>query len=148
MDRRARLATACDITRKKPIVTIIGLGTDITEIERIEQMIERHGEHFLARIYTADEIAYCQAHKSSTERFASRWAAKEAVMKALGTGFIKGISWTEIEVQILPSGQPVVSLAGSTLEYAKSLGIDHILLTMSHCKTYATATAIAVGTAA
>ena len=127
-------------------MTIIGLGTDITEIERIQQMIDRHGDHFIERIYTPDEISYCRAHKSSTERFASRWAAKEAVMKALGTGFIKGISWTEIEVQILKSGKPIVALTGSTQEYAKSIGIDEIQLTMSHCKAYATSTAMAVKT--
>jgi holo-[acyl-carrier protein] synthase len=126
-------------------VTIIGLGTDITEIGRIQEMIDRHGDHFLTRIYTDDEIAYCKAHKSSTERFASRWAAKEAIVKALGTGFIKGISWAEIEIQILKSGKPVVALTGSTQEFATSLGISEIQISMSHSKAYATATAIAVG---
>ncbi len=126
-------------------MTIIGLGTDITEIERIGDMITRHGDHFLERIFTPAEIDYCAAHKSDTERYAARWAAKEAVMKALGTGFIKGINWQDIEICILKSGKPTVELSGSTKDYALSIGISTIFVTMSHCKTYATATAIAVG---
>jgi holo-[acyl-carrier protein] synthase len=76
---------------------ILGLGTDIVEIVRVGQMIERHGEHFLQRVYTEGEIRYCQDRKLSYQHFAGRWAAKEAVMKALGTGFVKGISWRDIE---------------------------------------------------
>lgn len=124
---------------------IIGLGTDIVEISRIAQMIERHGEHFLNRIYTTDEITYCQKRKHSYEAFAGRWAAKESVMKVLGTGFIKGIGWQDIEVLSQQSGKPVVHLRGSTSEFADQLGISEVLITISHCRTYATATAIGVG---
>lgn len=123
---------------------IFGLGTDITEIDRIQSMIDRHGDHFLERIYTPLEIEYCQRHKMATQHFAGRWAAKEAVMKALGTGFVKGVSWTEIEIESQQSGRPVVKLSGSTAQLADDLGISQILVSISHSKSYATATAIAV----
>ena len=85
---------------------ILGLGTDIVEIVRVGEMIERHGEHFLQRVYTEEEIRYCQDRKNAAQHFAGRWAAKEAVMKCLGTGFIRGIRWTEIEVVSQRSGAP------------------------------------------
>lgn len=124
---------------------IIGLGTDIIEIIRIGEMIERHGEMFLTRVFTDDEICYCQRRKESFQHFAGRWAAKEAVMKTLGTGFIKGIGWKDIEVVSDKKGQPFISLSGGTGDYASQLGIDEVLITISHCRSYATATAIAVG---
>lgn len=123
---------------------IAGLGTDIVEIVRIGQMIERHGEHFLQRVYTEDEIRYCQDRKNSTQHFAGRWAAKEAVMKSLGTGFIRGIRWTEIEVVSQKSGAPKTILHGGTGEFAESRGINDVIVTISHCRNYATATAIAL----
>jgi len=123
---------------------IIGLGTDIVEIVRVGQMIERHGEHFLQRVYTEDEIRYCQTRKNSTQHFAGRWAAKEAVMKCLGTGFIRGIRWTVIEVVSQRSGAPKMVLHGGTGEFANGRGIGDIIVTISHCKSYATATAIAL----
>lgn len=121
---------------------IVGLGTDIVEISRISNMIERHGDSFVNRIFTPGEIVYCQQRKFSAEPFAGRWAAKEAVMKALGTGFIQGTHFQEIEVVTEESGRPRVALHGSTAELAKHLGIGEILVTMSHCREYATATAI------
>lgn len=123
---------------------IIGLGTDIIEVPRIGEMIERHGEVFLQRVFTEQEIGYCQERKASLQHYAGRWAAKEAVMKTLGTGFTKGISWTEIEVISQSSGRPVLQLHGTTANYAEKLGIDEILITISHCRAYATATAIAM----
>lgn len=127
----------------KPSV-IVGLGTDIVEIVRIGKMVERHGELFLNRVYTADEIRYCQRRRECYQHFAGRWAAKEAVMKTLGTGFVKGVSWRDIEVQSLQSGQPVIKFYGATKEFCAGLGIDDVLITISHCRAYATATAIAV----
>lgn len=124
---------------------IVGLGTDIVEIVRIGKMIERHGEMFLRRVFTDDEIAYCQRRKESYEHFAGRWAAKEAVMKTLGTGFIRGISWQDIEISAKTSGKPTVSLHGGAREHAKALGIDEVLITISHCRAYATATSIGIG---
>ena len=124
---------------------IVGLGTDIVEVERIGRMIERHGDSFVNRIFTPGEIAYCQQRKFSAEPFAGRWAAKEAVMKVLGTGFVQGTHFQEIEVVTEESGRPRVVLHGSTADLAKQLGIDEMLVTMSHCREYATATAIGVG---
>jgi len=123
----------------------VGLGTDIVEIVRIGEMIDRHGEAFLNRIYTPDEIRYCQKRKHCNEAFAGRWAAKEAVMKALGTGFIRGIGWQDIEILSEKSGKPYVNIRGGAGEFAKKIGVDRVLITISHCRAYATATAIGVG---
>ena len=116
---------------------IRGLGTDIVEIVRIGEMIERHGELFLQRVYTEQEVAYCQKRSSSYQHFAGRWAAKEAVLKALGTGWAKGIAWRDIEVISLASGQPRVNVYGA--------GISGYLVSISHCRSHATAAAVAVG---
>ena len=124
---------------------IVGLGTDIVEIVRIGEMIDRHGEAFLNRIYTPDEIRYCQKRKHCNEAFAGRWAAKEAVMKALGTGFIRGIGWQDIEILSEKSGKPYVNIRGGAGEFAKKIGVDRVLITISNCRAYATATAIGVG---
>jgi len=123
---------------------IFGLGTDIVEIVRIGEMIERHGELFLQRVYTEGEIRYCQKHKETLQHYAGRWAAKEAVMKTLGTGFTKGIGWKDIEVVNTRAGRPLVQLTGGAARFAEELGIDDVLLTISHCRAYATATAIAM----
>lgn len=123
---------------------IVGLGTDIVEILRIGRMIQKHGELFLNRVYTRDEIRYCQRRKACFEHFAGRWAAKEAVMKALGTGFIRGVGFQDIEIVSQKSGQPVVALKGGARERAAAMGIDDVLVTISHCRSYATATAVAV----
>lgn len=124
---------------------IIGLGTDIIEIVRIGQMIERHGELFLNRVFTEDEIRYCSRRKELYQHYAGRWAAKEAVMKSLGTGFIRGIGWQEIEICSLKSGQPTIRLKGGAREHAEKMRIAQVMITISHCRAYATATAIAVG---
>jgi holo-[acyl-carrier protein] synthase len=123
---------------------IVGLGTDIIETVRIGQMIERHGELFLQRVFTEQEIRYCQRRKEAIQHYAGRWAAKEAVMKTLGTGFTKGVGFQDIEVSNRRSGQPAIKLRGSAQEVAKRMGIDEVLISISHCRAYATATAIAV----
>lgn len=124
---------------------VLGIGTDIVEVVRIGQMIERHGEVFLQRVYTEDEIRYCQRRKEYTQHYAGRWAAKEAVMKTLGTGWSKGISWRDIEVCTSKSGRPSIQLKGAAREIADQLGIGEVMISISHCRAYATATAIAVG---
>ena len=124
---------------------IIGIGADITECLRIARMIERHGELFINRVYTDEEIKYCQSSKQATQHYTGRWAAKEAILKALGTGWRKGISWRDIEVRNEPSGRPVVAVRGGVKDVVEQLGITEILVTISHCRTHATATAIAVG---
>ena len=127
---------------------IVGIGTDIVECLRIGRMIEQHGELFLMRVYTPREIRYCQGHKHSIEHFAGRWAAKEAILKCLGTGWRRGLSWTDVEVRNENNGKPTVHLGGAAKEQAQQLHLSDILLTISHCRAYATALAIAVsGTA-
>jgi holo-[acyl-carrier protein] synthase len=122
---------------------ILGLGTDIVEIVRIGQMIERHGEQFLTRVYTDEEIRYCQRRKECYQHFAGRWAAKEAVMKTLGTGWTRGVGWQDIEVVAKKTGQPTITIHGGAREFASQMGVDEVLITISHCRAYATATAVA-----
>jgi holo-[acyl-carrier protein] synthase len=127
------------------VMEILGIGTDIIECPRIGKMIEQHGELFLRRVYTEREIRYCQSRKHATEHFAGRWAAKEAILKALGTGWSRGISWTDIEIRNGMTGQPRVLVGGGAKEAARERGIGDILISISHCRTYATAYALAVG---
>lgn len=122
---------------------ILGLGTDIVEISRVRSMIERHGNAFLERCFTDAERAYADKHRDGTTRYAGRWAAKEAVVKVLGTGFVKGITFHDVEVLPEPSGRPVVTLSGEARDIADNMGITQILVTISHADEYATATAIA-----
>jgi holo-[acyl-carrier protein] synthase len=124
---------------------IVGVGTDIIECVRIGQLIDRHGEIFLTRVFTEREISYCQARRNATEHFAGRFAAKEAVLKCLGTGMAKGLCWTEIEVRNDPSGQPRVLIHGATRELTARLRIRDFLISISHCRAYATAYATAIG---
>jgi holo-[acyl-carrier protein] synthase len=123
---------------------IIGIGTDIVDVPRIAKMLADHGEHFLARVYTPSEIAHCQPRRDPSPHYAGLWAAKEAVMKVLGTGFTSEVGWIDIEVKIKPSGQPTIQLHGTTQAVADRLGIDEILVSISHTQNYATATAIGV----
>ena len=127
---------------------IIGLGTDIVEVERIAKMIADHGDHFLARVLTTAEIAHCQPRREPAPHYAGRWAAKEAVMKVLGTGFTNEVGWTDIVVLVKPSGQPFIQLHGTTLDVATRLDINEILVSISHTKNYATATAIGIANSA
>lgn len=124
---------------------IVGIGTDIVECVRIAKMIERHGELFLERVYTEREIMYCSVRKAATQHYAGRWAAKEAVLKTLGTGWSRGIQWTDIEVRNEPGGQPYIVLSGVAKEISTELGISTIQLSISHCRSHAVAYAIAVG---
>jgi holo-[acyl-carrier protein] synthase len=123
---------------------IIGIGSDIVECVRIGRMIERHGEMFLERVYTAREIRYCQSRKHVTEHFAGRWAAKEAVFKALGTGRRSGWVWTDLEIRNDGEGRPRVHVRGAARDLVHALGVADILVSISHCRAYATAHALAV----
>jgi len=125
-------------------VKVLGIGTDITEVLRIAQMIERHGELFIERVYTPAEIDYCRSRKMASQHFAGRWAAKEAVLKALGTGWRRGISWRDIEVTNGGGGRPQAVLCGGTQEMADKMGIRCILVSISHCRSHATAFAVAL----
>jgi holo-[acyl-carrier protein] synthase len=124
---------------------IIGVGTDIIECLRIAQMIDRHGELFIRRVYTDHEIAYCSTKKAATQHYAGRWAAKEAVLKALGTGWVRGISWRDVEVRHKPGGAPMVTLRGGAKEILERSGITRMHISISHCRSHAIAYAIAEG---
>ncbi len=124
-------------------MNIIGIGTDIVECLRIAQMIERHGDIFINRVYTPTEIEYCTARKAATQHYAGRWAAKEAVLKAMGTGWTGGIRWTDIEVRSEPGGRPRIALGGEARIACERLQIGQILISISHCRSHATAYAVA-----
>ena len=111
---------------------IVGLGLDIAEVDRIEASIRRHGRAFVERIFTAAEIAYCEKHRNRAERFAGRFAAKEAAMKALGTGWANGVRWVDIEVVHEAGGKPALKLSGASREIAGRLGVMNIALTITH----------------
>jgi holo-[acyl-carrier protein] synthase len=121
---------------------IVGLGTDLTEIARIEKSMTRFGERFLERVYTPSEIAYCSRKRSSGESFAARFAAKEAGAKALGTGISRGVSWQEFEVRREPSGKPTLHLSGRAAELAGRLGVTRISLSLTHAREMAMAVVI------
>jgi holo-[acyl-carrier protein] synthase len=123
---------------------IVGIGTDIVECLRIGRMIEQHGELFLNRVYTPREIRYCQARKHATEHFAGRWAAKEAILKCLGTGWRKGLCWTDLEIRNDEEGKPRVVLRGAARDRAEHLHISDVLISISHCRAYATGQALAI----
>ena len=125
---------------------IVGLGTDMIEIARIERSLHRYGEAFLRRVYTEGEIAYCRRKiKTSGESFAARFAAKEAGAKALGTGISRGVNWREFEVTRLPGRRPELVLHGRAAEIAARLGITRLSLSLSHSKELAIAVVAAEG---
>ena len=111
---------------------IIGLGVDISEVGRIKAAIERHGETFLRRLYTPAEREYCERFKNKYERFAGRFAAKEAAMKALGTGWSRGVRWVDVEVVRQKGGRPTVQLHGEAANIATRLGVKNIALSITH----------------
>jgi holo-[acyl-carrier protein] synthase len=124
---------------------IIGIGAEITECLRIAKLIERHGEQFIHRVYTADEVRYCQGRRQSTQHFAARWAAKEAVLKALGIVPRRGTVWSDVEICKTKSGRPAVAVRGAVKDFAERLGVAEVLVTIAHCRTHATAYAMALG---
>lgn len=117
---------------------IIGIGTDIFEIKRMKKRIEKEPS-FLQGFFTEKEISYCDKFKFKEQNYAARFAAKEAFMKALGTGYNDGISFKEIEISNTISGKPEITLAGKTLEIAKKYGVSNIYVSLSHSKKYALA---------
>ena len=122
---------------------ILGHGIDIVETRRIAELLGNHGERFLERCFTPAEREYCYRYaKRHIEHLAGRFAAKEAVLKVLGTGWRGGIAWTDIEILPEPSGQPKIRLSGECLKIAKELGISRWHLSISHIETHATASAI------
>ena len=111
---------------------IVGTGVDLAEVPRIKASIERYGEKFIRRIYTPAEIAYVERKANKFERYAARFAAKEAGMKAIGTGWRRGVTWQDFEVANLPSGKPTLLLHGVAAGFAEKLGVKHISLSITH----------------
>ena len=121
---------------------IVGLGVDMEEITRLGDAIKRHGRIFLERIFTPAEIAYCERHRDPVERYAGRFAAKEAAMKALGTGWGQGVRWRDIEVARQPGGRPTIIFHGVARERAERLGGRQISLSITHTGNFALAEVI------
>jgi len=124
---------------------IVGTGIDIAEVPRIRQSIERFGEKFLRRIFTDGEIRYCDSKVNRAERYAARFAAKEAAMKALGTGWNHGVRWVDCEVVRQPGGRPAISFHGKAAEFAARLGVKNTALSLSHTAEQAIAQVILEG---
>ena len=124
-------------------MAVVGIGIDIVEVERIAEMIQRHGRRFLTRVFTAREIAYCRSRKRATEHFAARWAAKEAAIKALRAAFEGAMSWRELEVVVGEMGEPRLKLRGTAAGLAKKQGISRLHLTISHVAPLAVACVVA-----
>jgi holo-[acyl-carrier protein] synthase len=121
---------------------IIGTGIDIAEVPRIRQSIARFGDRFLRRIYTEGEIRYCDSKANRVERYAARFAAKEAAMKALGTGWSHGVRWRDCEVVRMPGGRPNIAFHGKAGEIAARLGVKNAALSLSHTAEQAIAQVI------
>jgi holo-[acyl-carrier protein] synthase len=121
---------------------VLGLGTDLIETRRVQQSIDRFGERFLERIFSAGEIAYCKRKKNAAESFAARFAAKEAGAKALGTGISHGVSWKEFEVKREVSGKPSLHLSGRAAELAVAMGVKRIQLSLTHSRELAMAVVV------
>ena len=121
---------------------IVGTGIDIAEVPRIAESIERFGERFLRRVFTEEEIRYCNSKANRVERYAARFAAKEAAMKALGTGWNRGVRWCDIEVSRAPGGRPTIKFYGVAAKFAAQLGTKNVSLSLSHTPEHAIASVI------
>lgn len=121
---------------------IVGTGIDIAEVPRIGESIERFGDRFLHRIFTEGEIRYCESKANRVERYAARFAAKEAAMKALGTGWNHGVRWRDVEVYREPGRRPTIKFHGKAAEFATRLNAKNISLSLSHTPEQAIASVI------
>jgi holo-[acyl-carrier protein] synthase len=124
---------------------VLGLGTDLIETRRVQETMDRYGERFLERIFTAGEISYCKRKKNAAESFAARFAAKEAGAKALGTGIAHGVSWKEFEVRREASGKPTLHLSGRAAELAGAIGVQRVQLSLTHTRELAMAVVLVEG---
>jgi holo-[acyl-carrier protein] synthase len=123
---------------------IVAHGIDLVDCPRIEEMVERHGERFINRVFTAAEQAYAEANNNKVEKLAGRFAAKEAVLKLMGTGWRGKIAWTDIEIVNNAAGQPEVTLSGEVEKLADKLGIKHISVSITHTANFVIASAVAL----
>jgi holo-[acyl-carrier protein] synthase len=111
---------------------IVGMGIDVAEVDRIRAVVEAQAERFLKRVYTAEEVAYCEQFKNKYERYAGRFAVKEAAMKALGTGWSRGVRWVDVEVVRQRGGRPTLALKGEARNIADRLGVKNIAVSITH----------------
>jgi len=123
---------------------IVAHGIDLVDFPRIQEMVNRHGERFLNKVFTAAEQAYAEANKNGIEKLAGRFAAKEAVLKLMGTGWRGKIAWTDIEIVNNPAGQPQVALSGEVEKIANKLRVKHISVSITHTANFAIASAVAI----
>ena len=121
---------------------IVGTGIDIAEPARVRGAAERYGRRFLERVFTAKEIAYCESKRNKWERYAARFAAKEAGMKALGTGWRRGVRWRDFEVAHLPGGRPTLALSGQAKKFARRQGVRRVALSLTHAEQFVLAQVI------
>lgn len=121
---------------------IVGIGIDTVEVTRINASIQRFGQRFLARVFTPGEIRYCDSKMNRLERYAARFAAKEAAFKAIGTGWRGGVTWLDVEVQREPSGRPTLAMTGKAAEYAARLGARRFWVSLTHTGEHAMAQVI------
>ena len=124
---------------------ILGTGIDLAEVPRIRAAVERYGPRFIERVFTAKEIAYVERKANNFERYAARFAAKEAGMKAIGTGWRRGVRWQDFEVTNLPSGRPTLTFHGVAAEFARRLGVERVHLSLTHTEQYGQAFVILEG---
>ncbi len=127
---------------------ILGTGVDIVETARIQDSVEKFGDRFLNRCFWPDEVAYCKSMKFPALHLAARFAAKEAISKAFGTGIGKQLGWKDMEVRKRDSGEPYLVLHGRGEELAQARGVTEVFISLSHCKEYAAAQAVIVGRSA
>lgn len=126
-------------------MAILGTGIDIVEVDRLEETLVRRGERLLDRVFTPAERDYCDKRPRPVMHYAGRFAVKEAVLKAIRTGWVQGIGWKDIQVELGPGGEPSVRLAGGALARARQMGIETIHISISHTERYAVASAVAEG---
>ncbi|MDB4687288.1 holo-ACP synthase [Akkermansiaceae bacterium] len=124
---------------------VIGIGIDVVEVDRIKSSLEEFSERFLSRVFTRLEREYCQKQKMPELHLAARFAAKEAIAKAFGTGIGKEIGWLDMEILRKESGEPEVQLRGDARGYAKQRGVEQIMVSLTHAKQYAAANAVILG---
>ena len=124
---------------------ILGTGLDVAEVDRVRNAIERRGRRFVERVYTPAEIAYVERKANRFERYAGRFAAKEAGMKAIGTGWRRGVRWQDFEVVNLPSGRPTLRLHGVAASIAIELGVKSVTLSITHTASLGVAFVILEG---
>jgi holo-[acyl-carrier protein] synthase len=121
---------------------IVGTGIDIAEVPRIARSIERFGDRFIQRVFTDGEIRYCNSKANRVQRYAARFAAKEAAMKAIGTGWNYGVTWRDVEVSRIPGGRPTIRFHGKAAEFANKIGARNVALSISHTEQIAIAQVI------